>query len=432
MTSFKQLGLNPKLQDNVARKGYREATPIQAKAIPAVLSGGDLMAAAQTGTGKTAGFTLPILQLLNGGPRPRPREIHCLILTPTRELADQVAQSVHTYGRGLKTTSLMVCGGVNIRPQIRQLQRGVDVLIATPGRLLDLMQQNAVSLGNVGIWVLDEADRMLDMGFIPSIRRVFQQLPAKKQTLMFSATFSKEIEALAQEFLHQPQKVQVTPANTTVERISQRVHPVDKARKGDLLKHLIKDEKWGQVLVFTRTKHGADKLAKQLNKAGIDSDAIHGDKSQGARTRALGGFKKGQVQVLVATDIAARGIDIAQLPRVVNFDLPYVPEDYVHRIGRTARAGASGIALSLVSADEVAQLQKIERLIKQNLDREEIEGFEPEHRLPTKQVNSTGKRPPRKPQRGRSGKPAGPSSARGKRPSNNAQKRPGRRHSSAA
>jgi len=432
MTSFKQLGLNPKLQDNVARKGYREATPIQAKAIPAVLSGRDLMAAAQTGTGKTAGFTLPILQRLNGGPRPRPREIHCLILTPTRELADQVAQSVHTYGRGLKTTSLMVCGGVNIRPQIRQLQRGVDILIATPGRLLDLMQQNAVSLSNVGIWVLDEADRMLDMGFIPSIRRVFQQLPAKKQTLMFSATFSKEIEALGQEFLHQPQKVQVTPANTTVERISQRVHPVDKARKGDLLKHLIKDEKWGQVLVFTRTKHGADKLAKQLNKAGIDSDAIHGDKSQGARTRALGGFKKGQVQVLVATDIAARGIDIAQLPRVVNFDLPYVPEDYVHRIGRTARAGASGIALSLVSADEVAQLQKIERLIKQNLDREEIEGFEPEHRLPTKQVNSAGKRPPRKPQRGRSGKPAAPGKAQGKRTSNSAQKRPGRRHSSAA
>ena len=301
----------------------------------------------------------------------------------------------------------MVCGGVNIRPQIRQLARGTDILVATPGRLLDLLGQGAVRLDHVKMWVLDEADRMLDMGFIPAMRRIHAELPKKRQTLMFSATFSREIESLAGEFLHQPQKIQVTPANTTVSLIDQTVYPVDKTRKTDLLKHLVTSERWGQVLVFSRTKHGADKISRKLCKAGINSDSIHGDKTQGSRTRSLKQFKAGRLQVLVATDIAARGIDIQQLPRVVNFDLPHVAEDYVHRIGRTGRAGEAGIALSLVSADEVSQLQKIEKLIKKSIPREEIEGFEPEHRLPTKPVKSSGKRPPNK--------------TGGKRPSNKAK-----------
>jgi ATP-dependent RNA helicase RhlE len=270
------------------------------------------------------------------------------------------------------------------------------MLVATPGRLLDLLGQGAVRLDHVKMWVLDEADRMLDMGFIPAMRRIHAELPKKRQTLMFSATFSREIEALAGEFLHQPQKIQVTPANTTVSRIDQTVYPVDKARKTELLKHLVASERWGQVLVFSRTKYGADKISRNLSKAGISSDSIHGDKKQGARTRSLKQFKDGQLQVLVATDIAARGIDIQQLPRVVNFDLPHVAEDYVHRIGRTGRAGETGIALSLVSADEVSQLQKIEKLIKKSIPREEIEGFEPEHRLPTKPVKTSGKRPLKK------------------------------------
>jgi ATP-dependent RNA helicase RhlE len=310
----------------------------------------------------------------------------------------------------------MVCGGVNIRPQIRHLARGTDILVATPGRLLDLLGQGAVRLDHVRMWVLDEADRMLDMGFIPAMRRIHAELPKKRQTLMFSATFSREIESLAGEFLHQPQKIQVTPANTTVSRIDQTVYPVDKTRKTDLLKHLVTSERWGQVLVFSRTKHGADKISRKLCKAGISSDSIHGDKTQGSRTRSLKQFKDGRLQVLVATDIAARGIDIQQLPRVVNFDLPHVAEDYVHRIGRTGRAGEAGIALSLVSADEVSQLQKIERLIKKSIPREEIEGFEPEHRLPTKPVKSSGKRPSNK----TNGKRP-PNKTGGKRPSNKAK-----------
>ena len=396
MTSFKELGLNAKLTQNIAAKGYETPSPIQAKAIPLALSGRDLMAAAQTGTGKTAAFTLPILHLLQGGPRPGPKDVSCLILTPTRELAAQISDSIRGYGAGIKLHSQMVCGGVNIRPQIRQLARGTDILVATPGRLLDLLGQGALRLDHVKVWVLDEADRMLDMGFIPAIRRVHAELPTKRQTLMFSATFSREIKALAGEFLNKPQEVQVTPANTTVSSIDQTVYPVDKGRKTELLKHLVASEKWGQVLVFSRTKYGADKLSRNLSKAGINSDSIHGDKKQGARTRSLKQFKDGRLQVLVATDIAARGIDIQQLPRVVNFDLPHVAEDYVHRIGRTGRAGETGIALSLVSADEVSQLQKIERLIKKSIPREEIDGFEPEHRLPTKPVKTNGKRPPRK------------------------------------
>jgi len=396
MTSFSQLGLDTKLVQNIAAKGYDSPSPIQAKAIPIVLSGCDLMAAAQTGTGKTAAFTLPALQMLKNSGRPGPKDVSCLILTPTRELAAQIADNIRTYGAGIKLHSQMVCGGVNIRPQIRHLARGTDILVATPGRLLDLLGQGAIRLDHVKMWVLDEADRMLDMGFIPAMRKIHAELPRQRQTLMFSATFSREIENLAGEFLRQPKKIQVTPANTTVSRIDQTVHPVDKARKTELLKHLVSSEQWGQVLVFSRTKYGADKLSRNLSKAGIASDAIHGDKKQGARTRSLKQFKDGRLQVLVATDIAARGIDIQQLPRVVNFDLPHVAEDYVHRIGRTGRAGEAGIALSLVSADEVAQLQKIEKLIKKSLPREEIDGFEPEHRLPTKEVKSSGKRPPKK------------------------------------
>jgi len=396
MTAFAELGLNAKLVKNIAAKGYDSPSPIQAKAIPLVLSGCDLMAAAQTGTGKTAAFTLPALQMLKNAGRPGPKDVSCLILTPTRELAAQIADNVRTYGTGIKLHSQMVCGGVNIRPQIRNLARGTDILVATPGRLLDLLGQGAVRLDHVKMWVLDEADRMLDMGFIPAMRQIHAELPKERQTLMFSATFSRDIEKLAGEFLHQPKKIQVTPANTTVSRIDQTVYPVDKTRKTELLTHLVSSEQWGQVLVFSRTKYGADKLSRNLSKAGITSDSIHGDKKQGARTRSLKQFKDGRLQVLVATDIAARGIDIQQLPRVVNFDLPHVAEDYVHRIGRTGRAGEAGIALSLVSADEVAQLQKIEKLIKKSLPREEVEGFEPEHRLPTKEVKSSGKRPPRK------------------------------------
>ena len=396
MTAFNELGLNAKLIQNIVAKGYETPSPIQAKAIPLVLSGRDLMAAAQTGTGKTAAFTLPALHMLKGGPRPGPMDVSCLILTPTRELAAQIADNIRTYGAGIKLHSQMVCGGVNIRPQIRHLARGTDILVATPGRLLDLLGQGALRLDHVKMWVLDEADRMLDMGFIPAMRRIHAELPKKRQTLMFSATFSRDIEALAGEFLCQPQKIQVTPANTTVSRIDQTVYPVDKARKTELLKHLVASERWGQVLVFSRTKYGADKISRNLSKAGISSDSIHGDKKQGARTRSLKQFKDGRLQVLVATDIAARGIDIQQLPRVVNFDLPHIAEDYVHRIGRTGRAGETGIALSLVSADEVSQLQKIEKLIKKSIPREEIEGFEPEHRLPTKPVKTNGKRPLKK------------------------------------
>ncbi len=396
MTAFKGLGLNGRLIHNLEAKGYKNPTPVQESAIPLVLSGKDVMASAQTGTGKTAAFTLPILHLLSGCGRPAPKAVHCLILTPTRELAAQVADNIRQYGAGLKLQSQMVCGGVNIRSQMRYLARGTDILVATPGRLLDLLGQHAVHLDHLKLWVLDEADRMLDMGFIPAVKRIQAAIPHKPQTLMFSATFSKEIEALAQEFLVNPKRVQVSPVNTTVSRIDQVVHPVDKQRKGDLLKHLLRNDQSGQVLVFSRTKYGADKLSRQLSKAGIRSDSIHGDKTQGARTRSLKQFKSGNVQVLVATDIAARGIDIAQLPMVVNFDLPYVAEDYVHRIGRTGRAGEAGCALSLVSADEVVQLQKIEKLIKRSLRREEIEGFEPEHRLPTKLVKTAGKRPVKK------------------------------------
>ena len=376
--SFAELGLAEPLVRAVTEHGYTQPTPIQAQAIPAVLKGGDLLAGAQTGTGKTAGFTLPMLQRLNGGKRPAPRHVRALVLAPTRELAAQVNESVVTYGKYLKLTSEVVFGGVNINPQIQKLSRGVDILVATPGRLLDLMQQGALNLSAVEILVLDEADRMLDMGFIRDIRKVLAALPPKRQNLLFSATFADEIKALADSLLNQPQTIEVARRNSTVEVIGQKVHPVDRDKKHQLLAHLITEHNWFQVLVFTRTKHGANRLAEQLGKSGISAMAIHGNKSQAARTRALSEFKSGKLQALVATDIAARGIDIDQLPFVVNFDLPNVPEDYVHRIGRTGRAGATGEAVSLVCVDERDLLRDIERFIKREIPREVIAGFEPD------------------------------------------------------
>ncbi|MEZ5567488.1 MAG: DEAD/DEAH box helicase [Halioglobus sp.] len=382
---FQELGLIDPILRAVTEKGYDTPSPIQARTIPVVLQGGDLMASAQTGTGKTAAFVLPLLQQLADGPKVRERQVRALVVTPTRELAAQVHANVVEYGRYLSLSSLAVFGGVNINPQITKLRRGVDVLVATPGRLLDLHGQKALSLDDVEILVLDEADRMLDMGFIHDIKRIQQRLPKDKQSLLFSATFSDEIRQLAKSMLHSPQEIDVAPRNATIDTVKQRVHPVDKKDKTALLKHLITSNDWRQVLVFSRTKHGANKLVKELAKDDIRAVAIHGNKSQANRTRALADFKAGKVDVMVATDIAARGIDIAELPHVVNFDLPNVPEDYVHRIGRTGRAGSSGEAVSLVAADEISQLRGIERLIKQTLTRDIVDGFEPEQTLPASQ-----------------------------------------------
>ncbi|MBK6512121.1 MAG: DEAD/DEAH box helicase [Haliea sp.] len=380
--TFDELGLSAPLLRAIEEKGYREPSPIQVAAIPAVLSGRDLMAAAQTGTGKTAGFTLPILQLLHQSGEPHPHRIRALVLTPTRELAAQVAESVATYGRHLPFKSTVVFGGVKINPQIAALRKGVDILVATPGRLLDLYQQGEVKFSDLEVLVLDEADRMLDMGFIHDIRRILKVLPPRRQNLMFSATFANEIRELTKSIMHNPLEVSVAPANATAERVEQWVYPVDKKLKSDLLLDLVVRNDWQQVLVFSRTKHGANKLAHHLEKAGVNASAIHGNKSQAARTRALAGFKSGKVRVLVATDIAARGLDIVQLPQVVNFDLPNVPEDYVHRIGRTGRAGSSGHAYSLVSADEIKQLNAIEQVIQRHITREYVDGFEPDHDVP--------------------------------------------------
>jgi ATP-dependent RNA helicase RhlE len=376
--SFTELGLRAELLRAISDQGYTEPTPIQAKAIPAVLAGRDLMAAAQTGTGKTAGFTLPILQLLSTRPasgRVKPR---VLVLTPTRELAAQVEESVRTYGAHLPLKSTTIFGGVGMGPQIKALKSGVDILVATPGRLLDHLGQRNADLSGVEILVLDEADRMLDMGFINDIRKILALVPKQKQTLLFSATFSDEIRGLANGLLRDPQLVEVAPRNATVELISQSVYHVDRARKRDLLVKLIDDNQWHQVLVFTRTKHGANALAEKLNKADITAAAIHGNKSQGARTRALADFKSLKLNVLVATDIAARGLDIDLLPHVVNFELPNVPEDYVHRIGRTGRAGSSGEAVSLVCVDEHGLLRDIERLLKREIRKVDMPGFEPD------------------------------------------------------
>ena len=379
--SFAELGLADELVRSVRDLGYETPTPIQRQAIPAVLDGGDLLAGAQTGTGKTAGFVLPILQRLSTNTHHTPGTkpvIRALILTPTRELAAQVEESVRQYAKYTKLKSMIMFGGVGINPQIDQLRRGVDIVVATPGRLLDHLQQKTIDLSHVEILVLDEADRMLDMGFIRDIRRVLAVLPRVRQNLLFSATFSDEIKQLADDLLNSPAMIEVARRNTTAELVTQKVHPVDRDKKRELLTHLIKEHNWFQVLVFTRTKHGANRLAEQLGKDGISAMAIHGNKSQSARTRALAEFKDTSLQVLVATDIAARGIDIDQLEHVVNYDLPNVPEDYVHRIGRTGRAGATGEAVSLVCVDEHQMLIDIEKLIRRSIPKEVVPGFEPD------------------------------------------------------
>ena len=383
--SFANFGLSDEIIRAVTEHGYTVPTPIQMQAIPAVLAGGDLLAGAQTGTGKTAGFTLPILHRLSDknvkGPSSGRPPIRALILVPTRELAAQVEESVRVYGKYLKLSSMIMIGGVNINPQITRLKSRVDILVATPGRLLDHVQQKTLDLSHVEILVLDEADRMLDMGFIRDIKKVLALLPKQRQNLLFSATFSDEIKLLADGLLNKPAMIEVARRNATADKVTHVVHPVDRERKKDLLAHLIKQHQWSQVLVFTRTKHGANKLAEFLEANKIPSLAIHGNKSQSARTRALAEFKTGSLQVLVATDIAARGIDISELPHVVNFELPNVPEDYVHRIGRTGRAGSEGDAVSLVCVDEKRLLSDIERLIKRDLPSKIIAGFEPDPRI---------------------------------------------------
>ncbi len=376
--SFNSLGLSEALLKAISKKGYTTPSPIQQKAIPPILEGKDILASAQTGTGKTAGFTLPLLQLLSQGQTLRQRPVRALVLTPTRELAAQVFENVKEYSTFLELRSAVIFGGVNQKPQVNQLRHGVDILVATPGRLLDLHNQGLLSLSKIEILVLDEADRMLDMGFLRDIERIMKLMPSKRQNLMFSATFSHDIKKLAHGILHHPVQVEATPENTTVDAIYQKVYRVAKGLKTGLIIKLIADGNWKQVLVFTRTKHGANKLCEKMVKAGISAAAIHGNKSQGARTKALGGFKTGNVRVLVATDIAARGLDIPLLPHVINFELPNIPEDYVHRIGRTGRAGASGEALSLVSADETVFLRDIEKLVGLKLPVEIIEGFEPD------------------------------------------------------
>ena len=382
---FNQLGLSAELLRAIDEKGYREATPIQQQAIPLVLEGRDILAGAQTGTGKTAGFALPLLQRLQLSPDNR-RSVRALVLTPTRELAAQVGESIRDYGRHTPFRTAVIFGGVSINTQIAKLKKGVDVVVATPGRLLDHMQQKTIDLSKIQILVLDEADRMLDMGFIRDIRKILKVMPKERQNLLFSATFSKEIRRLAADLLNAPTEIQVAARNTAVERVRQIVHPVDKRRKRELLSHRIGKENWKQVLVFTRTKHGANRLAGQLTADGLNSVAIHGNKTQAARTRALRDFKAGKVRVMVATDIAARGLDIDRLPHVVNYELPFVPEDYLHRIGRTARAGQEGHAVSLVCVDEQKLLNDIERLLKGEIEKNVIPGYEPDPRIKAEPV----------------------------------------------
>jgi ATP-dependent RNA helicase RhlE len=377
--SFDSLGLSAELLRAISEQGYTEPTPIQTKAIPVILDGRDILAGAQTGTGKTAGFTLPMLQRLSQTQTNQSRrKIRTLILTPTRELAAQVGDSVKTYSKYLPLKSTIVFGGVKINPQIQKLRDGVDILIATPGRLLDHVSQKTIDLSNIEILILDEADRMLDMGFIRDIRKILALMPKQRQNLLFSATFSEDIKQLANTLLKTPTLIEVARRNTAAESVSQVIHPVDKSRKRELLSFMIGAENWHQVLVFTRTKHGANRLAEQLGKDGISAAAIHGNKSQGARTRALSDFKKNDIRVLVATDIAARGIDINQLPHVINYELPNAPEDYVHRIGRTGRAGNEGEARSLVCVDEHKLLKDIERLLKRDIPKDTIPGYEPD------------------------------------------------------
>ena len=384
--SFNSLGLSDALLKAISKKGYTTPSPIQQKAIPPILEGKDVLASAQTGTGKTAGFTLPILQILSQGQQLRQRPIRALILTPTRELAAQILANIKEYSEFLDLKSTVIFGGVNQNPQVTQLRQGIDILVATPGRLIDLQNQGLISLAKVEILVLDEADRMLDMGFLRDIERILKVLPTKRQNLLFSATFSKDIKKLAMGILHQPVHVEATPENTTVDAIIQKVYPVAKEKKTELIIKLITEGDWKQILVFTRTKQGANKLTESMISAGIKAAAIHGNKGQGARTKALAGFKDGTLTALVATDIAARGLDIPLLPHVVNFELPNIPEDYVHRIGRTGRAGASGEAISLFSPDETVFLRDIEKLVGLNLPKENIRGFEPDPNASTEPI----------------------------------------------
>lgn len=416
--SFNALGLSEALLKAISKKGYTSPSPIQQKAIPPILEGKDVLASAQTGTGKTAGFTLPLLHILSENSQERRRPIRALILTPTRELAAQVYANVKEYSEFLDLRSTVIFGGVNQKPQVATIRQGVDVLVATPGRLLDLQNQGLLSLKHVEILVLDEADRMLDMGFLRDIERIMKLMSTKRQNLMFSATFSKDIRKLANGILNHPVQVEATPENTTVEAISQKVYRVAKGLKTDLIIKLISDDNWKQVLVFTRTKHGANKLCKKMVSAGITAAAIHGNKSQGARTKALAGFKSGSVRVLVATDIAARGLDIPLLPHVINFELPNISEDYVHRIGRTGRAGASGQAISLVSADETTFLRDIEKLVGMKIPVEIVEGFEPDPNASTVPI---------KPGQNRSQRPRNNNkSSSSNRKRDNSKKRPSR------
>src|SRR5918994_4725038 len=404
--SFDTLGLRPEFLRAVADQGYTEPTPVQAEAIPLVLAGRDLMANAQTGTGKTAAFVLPLLQRLgppNVDQRSGRRPIRALVLAPTRELALQVEESVRVYGRHWGVRSAAIYGGVGFAPQVNALRRGVDVVVATPGRLLDHLGQRTIDLSTVGILVLDEADRMLDMGFIRDIRRVLDVLPKRRQNLLFSATFSEEIRSLARGFLDEPASVQVTPRNSATPLVTQVVHPVDRERKRELLSHLIRTGAIDQALVFTRTKHGANRLAEQLGKDGIAAVAIHGNKSQGQRVRALADFKTGRTPILVATEIAARGLDIDGLPHVVNFELPMVAADYVHRIGRTGRAGMEGDAVSLVCVDETGLLRDIEAVLRQPIARETVAGFEVDRSIRPEPIRQRSSGGPNRPSSGRSG-----------------------------
>ncbi|MEJ2763793.1 DEAD/DEAH box helicase [Photobacterium sp. MCCC 1A19761] len=428
---FTSLGLSAPILKAIQDKGYDIPSPIQAQAIPAVIQGQDVMAAAQTGTGKTAAFTLPILERLDNGQRVKGNHIRALILTPTRELAAQIQENIVTYSRHLSLNSAVVFGGVKVNPQMLRLRKGADILVATPGRLMDLYSQKAIKFDQLEVLVLDEADRMLDMGFIRDIRKILALLPAKRQNLLFSATFSDEIRELAKGLVNNPIEISVTPANSTAKTVEQFVYPADVKKKAPMLAKLIQDGNWQQTLVFSRTKHGANRLSHFLNEQGITSAPIHGNKSQGARTRALSEFKSGDIRVLVATDIAARGIDIPQLPQVVNFELPNIAEDYVHRIGRTGRAGEAGRAISLVCAAEAADLFGIERLIQKVLPRMELDGYQPTNVLPESKLDT---RPikPKKPKKPKTPKAAAEQSARAEEKSNDgatpASKRRPRRH----
>jgi ATP-dependent RNA helicase RhlE len=408
--TFSDLGLSPALVKAVAEKGYTKPSPIQEKAIPSIIEGKDVLASAQTGTGKTAGFTLPVLQYLTETKHPKYRPLRALVLTPTRELAAQVHDNVREYSKYVNIKSAVVFGGVNAKPQIATLRSGVDILVATPGRLLDLHNQKAVSFNRIDVLILDEADRMLDMGFVRDINKLISFMPAKRQNLLFSATFSNDIKKLAAGILRNPVSVETAPQNSTAKKVTHKVYKIDKSKKTEFTIKLIKDGNWNQVLIFTRTKHGANKLTEKLIKAGISAAAIHGNKSQGARTKALRNFKDNAIKILVATDIAARGLDIPLLPHVVNFELPNVPEDYVHRIGRTGRAGAAGEAISLVCSEESEYQSEIEKLLKEKLNSTIVEGFEPTDTAPPKRAASQSK--------GAFGKKNKGASSQGNRPKN--------------